>query len=597
MTMDGNVRSRWMLGLAGLILLAGCIEPGDVDPTVLYRYQRELASRDGDDRLSADDLGLYQPAGNGIPRLMVRTVTKRFVKHDAVARLAENDEAFDPNDLYEARQVKQIPLTLEQAIVRALANNLEVQISGYDPAISRQDMVQAAAEFDPVVFGEWSYEKRDRQGSTLGQTKNRGIQGGIRQKLITGGTWSASFVQARNFDDVNGSRWEPEARFEFTQPLLRNAWPSFNLARLRIARVSHKAEIEGFRATVEDVVGRVIQAYWTLQQAQIEMEIVEGLLEETIATHKKASMRPEARENVEQKQTNSAVVSRQLELLRAEKAVGDAREALEKLLADPQVNLRSDAYITPVTLPDPTPVNIDVGDQLLTALRHNPVLQQARYAISVAAINVEVARNQTLPRLDLTLSGGLHGRDRARGQANDYLYAGDYASYSMAIAAEYPIGNRERLAELYARRLERAQSITRMQETADQIAQLIQERIREIGTTHQEWQQRNREVAMLRKLVVGFETLVQEKAMTPNNLQLLLDAQARLATALRAQARALVGYQNAQTDLARVTGTILQAGNVKIALPAAVGEAPWPKGLFVEPDRPEVVEDSQEMEG
>lgn len=567
--------------------VAGCVAPGDVEPTTLYRYHKKLAMRIGAYRKGDEGMDVYRPARRGaIPELPVRVVTRRVVDHPTITRLADanaslDDDpavgAFDANQMYRQVEVPEIPLSLEQAIVRALAGNTEVQISGYDPAISRQDMVKAAAEFDPVLFGTWSYDKIDRQGATLGEQTNRGIEAGVRQKLITGGTWSTSFAYARNFDDVNGSRWEPEVSFQFTQPLLRNAWGGFNLARLRIARISHEASLAGFRDTVEDVVTRAAAAYWTLQQAQTETLIVQELLEETLRTHRKTVLRPKARENIERKQTRSAVVSRQLELLRAEKALADARDNLRKILADPQINLRSDAVIHATTPPDPTPVVIDPADQLLTALRHNPVMKQARLAIQVSAINIDVAKNQLLPKVDLSVGTTLHGRDRGRNDATDNLLTGNYASYSLALTAEYPIGNRARLADLYARRFEYAQSVTQMQDTADQLAQLIQERIREIETTHHEWQQRSREVKMLELLVQGFETLVREVAMTPNNLQLLLDAQGRLATARRAQARALVGYQNAQLDLARETGTALKLPRMKIALPAAADQASWPE--------------------
>jgi hypothetical protein len=76
--------------------------------------------------------------------------------------------------------------------------------------------------------------------------------------------------------------------------------------------------------------------------------------------------------------------------------------------------------------------------------------------------------------------------------------------------------------------------------------------------------------------------------MTPNNLQLLLDAQGRLASARRAQARALVGYQNAQLDLARETGTALKLPRVKIALPAAANQTDWPGPLQTDDDQPNV---------
>ncbi|HAU37421.1 MAG TPA: TolC family protein, partial [Phycisphaerales bacterium] len=68
-----------------------------------------------------------------------------------------------------------------------------------------------------------------------------------------------------------------------TQPLLRDAWPEVNLARMRIASINESASRSAFRAKVEDVVTTVVTTYWSLRQARRDLEIQQWLLDEARA--------------------------------------------------------------------------------------------------------------------------------------------------------------------------------------------------------------------------------------------------------------------------------------------------------------------------
>ena len=54
-----------------------------------------------------------------------------------------------------------VRLTLREVIQRAVANNLEVKVEGYSPAIEETRVVEAEARFDPTFFVNAQYENRD----------------------------------------------------------------------------------------------------------------------------------------------------------------------------------------------------------------------------------------------------------------------------------------------------------------------------------------------------------------------------------------------------------------------------------------------------
>jgi len=469
-----------------------------------------------------------------------------------------------------------IHLKLEDAVVRALAGSPAIQVVSFDPAISREDMVQAASAFDVVVFGETLYAKNDnkRYGSLLApRTDERNFETGLRQLLPTGTRWEMTWAASREWDDLNNAgsptSFEPTVNVEITQPLLRGGWMDFNLGRLRIARLSHKSSMEAFRSQVEDVVTQVYQLYWRLRQAIREVEIQKDLLKKTEETHRRVIGRgPVDATKVQRKQAESAVASRKAALARATKIVYDVQEQLGVLLGDPQINALGAYQIDPLTPFEEGPATRNIQDQLAEAVKRNPTLAQGRLAIQAAGVQIKVARNELLPRLDVVVSGGLQGMAGSKAVAGRELTGGDYASYSIGLQFEYPIGNRQRESQLRVRRLERNRAIASFQQAADQVAAAVRERIRQLATSWDEVRLQREAVTAAKVQLQALTDLEEIKGrLTPEFLQLKLSVQELEANSERAKVQALVDYNTAIIELRRVTGTVLDLPNIKLDIP------------------------------
>jgi len=124
-----------------------------------------------------------------------------------------------------------------------------------------------------------------------------------------------------------------------------------------------------------------------------EYEIQRGLLEETIETRRKIAERRRGglTAGLSVDQIDTAVASRRAALRSVRQRVGDAQDSLVRLLADERINLRSDCVVVPVTEMEEESVVLEEKDQLLTALRHSPRLEQARLLIRAREIDVTVA--------------------------------------------------------------------------------------------------------------------------------------------------------------------------------------------------------------
>jgi len=613
-----------LLLAAMMAALAGCVRPAGIDPTVLNRYQEAMACRGPQRRAGGDGLARLRPAATDLlPPLeaepvdlvqrvettttytqtaeteefrTVRAVTR--VKTTTYSRNPDTGELTPSEDVQETRetvQVQQVPpdfhtvsldrrgrrsgtvsldptaenlilLSLDEAVMRALAGNLDIRVESFQPAISREDMTIAASEFDWTLFGGLTLSKVDTKPTSpfaTRQTRNRNWQFGVKKKVVTGAQVSAEWNLPRTWDEGGVSslpnRWGPALELSVTQPLLRDAWPAVNLARLRIAALSDENTRAAFRQTVEDTVTRVVETYWALRQARQDYAIQVWLLAEARETLRRLKLRRDIDATaVEVKQTESALRSREAALVRSRKIIADTQDALLRLLADDQLNLVAKAEVVPSSNPHDVPVELDEADQLLTALRHNPVLEQARVAISVADVNVRVARNATLPRLDFTAATTMSGLDTRPDNSLKEMWSGQYVGYTFALAFEYPIGNRERLANLRKTRFQRLQAITRLQNSADQVAQTVREALRRVRTSYEELNAQRQAAAAAREQLWALDQRQIRDRITPTFLQLKLQAQETIAAAERAELQALAEYNQALIALARATGTVLK---------------------------------------
>ena len=536
--------------MVACLLVAGCIHPGRLDPSVVGRYQRTMSDKGPQLRERADVLGALRPAPGATGPLLQST----------------RDE--------QGREV--IPLSLQEAVMRGLANNLDIRVISYQPDISHTEMVRAAAAFDVIFFGGASIAKQDEFLALSAAESNRREQRlelGVRQTTITGGEWSVT--GDFNYDENRSASptiegYTPSMTLAVTQPLLRGAWPQRNLATLRIARINHKISMAAFRQQVEQTSRDIMVAYWQLVQARRNRDIQASLLDASIKTLKRIQDRMKLDATaVQVKQAETAVEQRRAQLLRADKSVHDAQDALGRLLSDSQINVLTDAEILPTDSPADVEVAIDELDQLMTALRFNPQLEQARLAIGAARINVSSAESDELPRVDLTGSMVLDARGETLYKARKSFFSSDHVSWSLGLVFEYPLGNRAAEALTRQRRLEHLQSITQLQQSADQVAQVVRERIREARTAFQEILVQRLAAAAARDQLKALEDTERIRgALTPEFLQVKLAAQDTVAFAEQALIAAIVNYNIAMVDVNLAAGTVLEMNRVKVAMPA-----------------------------
>lgn len=533
-----------------LLVVSGCVQPDVWQDSQLEALQETILARSPQGR-EEDGLGPMRPGPSTIPPV---GILKDLETGKPMARLS-----------------------LEDVIVRALANNTEIAVVAYEPKIRREQAVQEAARFDYTLFGGIGYSTvdnawRHRTGRPI--EKERTLSAGVRNRTPLGTEWSVTQEMVRSWDDATvdatGRWYQPSLSVDVTQPLLRGAWPGVNLAPLEIARLDYRMSLAQFRAQVEATLVEVITTYYNLLRARGELQIATDLLDATQRTLRRVKGRQEIdATDVQIKQTESAVRTRQAAVIRAAKNVADIQDQLIRLIGDRRLNLLEDVSIKPTTPMRAGPVRISVVDQLLTALVLNPDLEQARLAIRQGEINVRVAKNETLPELNVSAGATMSGAQRtSRSAAMDDMFSGNYISYNAQLTFEYPIGNRRREAQLAQRRLEHHQAVSQLQALSDQVAQTIRERIRQVETRYTDLDLQQQAVAASQAELEALEAIEANRGqLSPEFLNLKLRAQASLAEARQAALAAMTDYNVALVELSQATGAILELNQVRLAMP------------------------------
>jgi len=545
--------------LAALAHVHGCVAPGPIDPSVVAQYQRAMLEAGPQYRDRPGPLSKLLPPGSDVvpkPRIMV----------DEQSGAARTE------------------LSLDEAVALALANNLDIRVVSYQPGISRQEVIQAAAEFDYVAFGSYDINRQDAQVNLFGKRnlRTQEFQAGVRQKTVTGAelslTGSLTAIRDHSFSRTSRS-FQPDLTLSLTQPLLRGGWSERNLASLEIARINNKVDMAAFRQQVEQTVTEVISTYWQLVQARRNLTIQEDLLVKTEATYSRVKERIRLDATaVEIKQSEAAVEIRRAALIRTRKNIRDIQDILGRLLSDQAINDVTDIEIIPTTPLITEWIAIDVTDQLVTALEHSPLLDQARLGIQAADISVRVAENEKLPKLDFVGSVGLTSGADTLQESSSRFWSGDFFNYEAGVQMEYPIGNRQRNALLRQRRYERLLAITQLQKAADDVATEVRERIRQVKAAYEEILAQRKAVAASADQLQALEDTERIRGqLTPEFLRVKLDAQVSLAASQTAELQAIIDYNTALADLDRVTGTVLEMHSVKVAMPLILDHIKWDK--------------------
>lgn len=582
--------SLFVLGLA--LAPAGCRNPMD--------RSNEQALRESVIRSHR----AYLEAVAGSPNVQVTREASR-VERDLAERREQIEAIGGPAahrnrplelgpDLRGREATDTVSMALQSAIKLAVQHNLEIASARLLPAIAQTQVTQAEAIFDAVAFVNVDLQDLDTPrpptagaASPFGaqQTETVSLTTGIRKQLSSGGQFTVQTQVNRNeanpsFFAADGGEfdyYDANILLGVSQPLLRNFGTDVTRSQISLARSARRQAVQELRRVLLETVITTERIYWDLYFQQQRVRIQRALLDRTTSDWEILLRRLEAGfdvSEVEVSEARSFVESRQADLIRARQDLRRTSDQLKRLINDPRLPISGETQIIAIDEPADLPLTFSLLDSVTTALRHRPELKQAIYQIDDASVQQMIADNQRLPELNLSAAIRYGGQDQSVEGAYRDLLEGGFIDYLIGVEFEVPIGNRGPEAFYQQRKIERRRAVVEYQRLAQDVLLEVKDSLRQllaayelIGAT------RSARLAAADNVRALDAQTEAGAALTPDFVNLRLQAQQRLALNELEEVRALADYNTNIARLYQVMGTLLERNNIEFEDPPTAGRS------------------------
>jgi len=319
-----------------------------------------------------------------------------------------------------------VPLSMNDAIRRALENNNDIEIARDDVRIAETQLRALEGIFDPIFGVTPTYDKRiSPQQSSLGggsgssgttSTTTWSLSPSVQKQFGRGGgnyflQFSNSHTNTSNSFSLLNPFYSSNLSVQFTQPLLRDRSIDNNRRQIRVQRKRLDQTDADFRQRTIDVINRVQQAYWELVFALRDQQnqLANLNLSRESLRNIEAQISAGAKAPLERAEVQTELANRETALYSAIQAVAIAENNLKVLIFKNPNTPEWSAQLTPTDTPkfDTAPVNLD--DALKAARDNRPELRRLRLQNDINDIDVQFFKNQTKPRIDLTGTIALTG--------------------------------------------------------------------------------------------------------------------------------------------------------------------------------------------
>jgi outer membrane protein TolC len=339
-------------------------------------------------------------------------------------------------------------LTLAGAVESALRENLLIKEEGILVRRAEAEVTANQGEFDPSLkFDAGKSFSRESTFSTIASDEQEAVTYGVSigGKVRTGTAYElryseSSVERSQTLFLVTNPYYTSDLTLSVTQPLLRGMGRKAQEARLNSARSGFEAARLGAELRAVEVISDTAAAYWELYFSRSNLEVAGDSLKlaKNLLKEVKTKIRAGTLASVEIYKAEAEVALREERLLRAEKAVYDAEDALRALMNSEQWA----PEIVPVDSP-PEPRETPKEQALIeAALENRRDYRQALREYESREALTGYYRNQKLPGLDLTAGAGLSGLSGNRSHALDDVSTGDFYSWQVGVEFSIPLGNR-----------------------------------------------------------------------------------------------------------------------------------------------------------
>ncbi len=468
-------------------------------------------------------------------------------------------------------------LALDAAVLLALENNIDIKVAILQPQIQEQSVVEAEAAFD-FLFGAGASSNRSKtpqQQATVGgvpinssestvDTLNGNLS--FAKQLYGGGTLTLSTDAIKTDNRTAGSvflpdpAWQTVGTIDLSQPLLRNFGEPVTRAQIRLSNIARTQSEEELKTTLNKIITSTTHAYLDLSLQWKTLQVKEWLLQQGEEVVRILDIRRQYdAAEADYAQAVATVQQRRADMISQQSLVQKASDTLKTYINTNEYPLESETTIQPNSDVHATPISISLRQAIMTALEHRPDLRKLKLSIDSELINVEVADNARLPKLDMQAQLSFRGLGESASDGYQEVFDTDFINYLAGLTFEIPLGNRAAEANYTSARLQKMSAESTYKQGVQNTIVEVKTALRDI-VTNAELIQANKafriaQTENLRALSVEEETMA---GLSPTFLNLKLQTQAGLSNARIAEFGAIVNYNKSIASLYEAMGTTLQ---------------------------------------
>ncbi|MFZ5830059.1 MAG: TolC family protein, partial [Planctomycetota bacterium] len=480
-------------------------------------------------------------------------------------------------------------LSLDEAIRIALLNARVVRVAAgtqavssgstiYDPAISNTRIDQPRADFDPTVQSRNTFFRSEQPFGAIvdpgppaevdifadPQTGFRNSTG-IAKQFITGGTVGLDVTADQNRRGVSGLPLNPQASSDvalsLNQPLLQGAGSAANLAPIVIARLNTERSYFQMKSSVQDMVLSVVQTYWNLSLAHIELFARRQQEQQGRETLERSEARLEAGFGTEGEVAQARVTYEgfRASVLGAEANILNQEALLRNLLGLPPAEQRP---IELASAPRTTQLVPEWTQVLRLAEQYRPDIIELKLILEADQQQLLLSRNQAMPRVDLGALyrwNGLQGVTPSRQVISSR--GGQFTDWEMGVNFSVPLGLRRERAQLREVELLICRDRANLEQSIHATAHVLAGSFRNLAQFYAQYVafRRVREAAQ-----INVEQQLADYRSDRATLFLdVLQALTSWGNAVVSEYQSLVLYNTELARLENLTGTILESHGIR----------------------------------
>jgi outer membrane protein TolC len=398
----------------------------------------------------------------------------------------------------------------------------------------------------------------DQEG-VVPENENRRAQVGIDKRFSSGATITLDSSIARSSSNNNAARnpdYGSNVSLSISQPLLKDAWSTVNLAPLVRAKVTAERSLFELRSDVLDLVLNTEIAYWNLVYTRANkaltassLALAENLLEENGERKRLGLVTP-----LEVLQAEAEFLNQQEAIIQADRAIEDAQDVLRHAMGQTDFMETISGEILVTSLPDKMEPLRPIGDVVKDTVISDVDAKVQERRIEVERINRILAQDETRPDLDLTANVTYLGRDQDGNTAYRGAYNADGYDWTLGLEVRIPWSFRD--ARARARQAERA-----LEAATLQLYNIKQEKALAARNAWRSASAGFKRIEVTRaSVLLNEEAFEQERARYSSGLvpyRSLLEAQRDYDRAKSNYLQSIIETLRATVRLSRVDGTLL----------------------------------------